>query len=110
VTAVTREGAVDCDELLVMRIKSIGERAGGPPPLSARSCLEGVVAENAGGGTSASTTVLVHAIIGVRAETPHLCEEKTTKLDAVPVAGTNRLLLRIRSKTSPTIAPPSYRK
>jgi hypothetical protein len=50
--------------------------------------------------------VLAHAIIGVRAEIPHRCEEKTTKLDAVPVAGTNRLLLRIRSKTSRTIAPP----
>ena len=36
------------------------------------------------------------------------CAEKTTKLDAVPVAGTNRLLPRIRSKTSRTIAPPPY--
>jgi hypothetical protein len=43
--AVTREGAVDCDELLVMRIKSIGERAGGPLRLSAPPCLEGAVAE-----------------------------------------------------------------
>jgi hypothetical protein len=52
--------------------------------------------------------VPAHAIIGVRAETPHRCEEKTTKLDAVPVAGTNRLLLRIRSKTSRVIAPVPY--
>jgi len=43
--AVTREGAVDCDELLVMRIKSIGERAGGPLRLPAPPCLEGAVAE-----------------------------------------------------------------
>ena len=57
-----------------------------------------------------STAVLGHAIIGVRAETPHCCEEKTTKLDAVPVAGTNRLLPRIRSKTSRIIAPVPLRK
>jgi hypothetical protein len=54
--------------------------------------------------------VPAHAITGVRAEIPHRCEEKTTKLDVVPVAGTNRLLLRIRSKTSRTIAPVPLRK
>jgi hypothetical protein len=54
--------------------------------------------------------VPAHAIIGVRAEIPHRCEEKTTRLDAVPVAGTNRLLPRIRSKTSRIIAPVPYAK
>jgi hypothetical protein len=39
------------------------------------------------------------ASMSIRAEIGHCTDEKTTKLNAVPFAGTSRLLLRICSKT-----------
>jgi hypothetical protein len=50
-----------------------------------------------------------HPIIGVRAEIPHRAEEKTTRLDAVPLAGTSRFLLRKCSKTLRAVIPAPFK-
>jgi hypothetical protein len=47
-------------------------------------------------------------IIGVRAEIPHRTKEKTTKFDAVPLAGTSRFLLRKCSKTLCAVIPAPF--
>jgi hypothetical protein len=99
---------------LAVRIKSVDQRTGCPTraPSCAKRCGADAHEENAAGrsGDPAVSLLSTPAIIGVRAEIPRCIEEKTNKLDVVPVAGTNRLLLQIRSETSRAITPPPYAK
>jgi hypothetical protein len=69
-----------------------------------RNALRG--RNTAGRAASASTAMLARAIMSIRAEIGHCTDEKPTKLNAMPFAGTSRLLLRIRSKTLRVIFRP----
>jgi hypothetical protein len=85
-----RKGAAECDELLAIRLNSVGQRAGGPPCTLARAI---------GGGRTG-----MPQRTDVNPAELRFVEEKITRLDAVPRTGTRRLL-RTRSKTFRVMIP-----